>query len=75
MENGQKQETVMGRSPLENLISERAVREYFGVSASVLYSWRQKGAPAIRIGRSYWYSEELLVRWVEDTLSTATKRD
>ena len=53
------------RSPERRLLSKHALAEHLGVMPRTLKTWREKGCPALRVGRVLMFNVEEVNRWLE----------
>jgi phage terminase Nu1 subunit (DNA packaging protein) len=62
---GRRVAAELERTPERRLLSKRAVAEHFGVSPRTIKAWREKGCPALRVGRVSMFDVADVDRWLE----------
>jgi hypothetical protein len=58
------------RSPERRLLSKSALAEHYGVAPRTVKTWREKGCPALRVGRVLMFEIEEVNRWLRQEGAT-----
>jgi phage terminase Nu1 subunit (DNA packaging protein) len=56
---------LLGSIPERRLLSKRALAEHFGVMPRTVKTCREKGCPALRVGRVLMFDVHKVNRWLE----------
>jgi hypothetical protein len=55
----------LDRAPQRRFLSKQAIAQHYGVGLRTVKTWREKGCPALRVGRVLMFNVDEVNRWLE----------